>query len=59
MRHRLATTPFDFVLPSSAGTGGSLAEYADAGVTWWLHSIGPTDELAATRALVDAGPPSA
>ena len=59
MRHRQATTPFDFVLPSSAGTGGSLAEYADAGVTWWLHSIAPTDELAATRALVDAGPPSA
>ena len=59
MRHRHTTTPFDFVLPSSAGTGGSLVEYADAGVTWWLHSIAPTDELAATRAVVDAGPPGA
>jgi len=57
MRHRQATTPFDFVLPSSAGTGGAIAEYADAGVTWWLHSIAPTDDLAATRAVVDAGPP--
>ena len=56
-RHRRAATPFDLVLPSSAGTGGSIAEYADAGVTWWLHSIVPTDDLATTRTVVDSGPP--
>jgi hypothetical protein len=56
MRHRRATTPFDVVLPSAAATNGSIGEYADAGVTWWLQSIAPMDDLASTQALVDAGP---
>jgi alkanesulfonate monooxygenase SsuD/methylene tetrahydromethanopterin reductase-like flavin-dependent oxidoreductase (luciferase family) len=56
-RQRDATGPFDVALPSSASTGGSIAEYAAAGVTWWLQSIAPADDLGATQAVVDAGPP--
>ncbi len=55
--HRTETTPFDFALPSSAATPGALEDYAAAGVTWWLHSIAPFDDLAGTRSVVDAGPP--
>jgi alkanesulfonate monooxygenase SsuD/methylene tetrahydromethanopterin reductase-like flavin-dependent oxidoreductase (luciferase family) len=55
--HRTATTPFDVALPSSCTTTTALDEYADAGVTWWLHSIEPADELEVSRAAVDAGPP--
>ena len=55
--HRTATTPFDVALPSSCATTTALDEYADAGVTWWLHSIKPADELEVSRATVDAGPP--
>jgi alkanesulfonate monooxygenase SsuD/methylene tetrahydromethanopterin reductase-like flavin-dependent oxidoreductase (luciferase family) len=55
--HRHATTPFDFALPSSAADADALADYAAAGVTWWLHSIPPSAELHETLAVVDAGPP--
>ena len=55
--HRTATTPFDVALPSSCTTTDAFDEYADAGVTWWLHSIKPADELEVSRAAVDAGPP--
>jgi alkanesulfonate monooxygenase SsuD/methylene tetrahydromethanopterin reductase-like flavin-dependent oxidoreductase (luciferase family) len=57
--HRTATTGFDFALPSSAAVPDALDAYAAAGVTWWLQSIAPFDELDATRAVVDAGPPEA
>jgi alkanesulfonate monooxygenase SsuD/methylene tetrahydromethanopterin reductase-like flavin-dependent oxidoreductase (luciferase family) len=58
-QHRTAKTAFDFALPSSAATPDALDAYAVAGVTWWLQSIAPFDDLAATRAVVDAGPPGA
>jgi alkanesulfonate monooxygenase SsuD/methylene tetrahydromethanopterin reductase-like flavin-dependent oxidoreductase (luciferase family) len=57
-RLRTAGGPFDVALPSSAATGTDIAEYAKAGVTWWLASIRPSDTLAGSRALVDAGPPT-
>ena len=56
-RQRDATQAFDVALPSSAATTPSISEYEAAGATWWLHSIAPTDDLAATQAVVDAGPP--
>jgi alkanesulfonate monooxygenase SsuD/methylene tetrahydromethanopterin reductase-like flavin-dependent oxidoreductase (luciferase family) len=57
-RQRNPNGPFDVALPSSAATTPSIAEYGAAGVTWWLHSIAPGDDLATTQAVVDAGPPN-
>ena len=35
----------------------SIGLCINAGVTWWLHSIKPADDLEVSRAAVDAGPP--
>lgn len=58
--HRPDPGGFDVVV------GGRRAELADgeqgrlasAGVTWWLESIPPSEQLAAARELVMAGPPT-
>jgi alkanesulfonate monooxygenase SsuD/methylene tetrahydromethanopterin reductase-like flavin-dependent oxidoreductase (luciferase family) len=57
-RHRITDAPFELALPSSAADPDAVAAYAAAGVTWWLHSIAPTDDLVRTHAVVDAGPPA-
>ena len=53
-KDRTATTSFDFALPSSAAVPDAFSEYAAAGVTWWLQSIAPSDDLATAHAFVDA-----
>jgi alkanesulfonate monooxygenase SsuD/methylene tetrahydromethanopterin reductase-like flavin-dependent oxidoreductase (luciferase family) len=57
-RHRTTDDPFDVALPSVHAIETDIAEYEEAGVTWWLASILPSDALEDSRALVDAGPPT-
>ena len=53
---------FDVVLQGRDGRheGGAAADYAglaEAGATWWLEALQPTDSLAMAHALIAAGPP--
>jgi alkanesulfonate monooxygenase SsuD/methylene tetrahydromethanopterin reductase-like flavin-dependent oxidoreductase (luciferase family) len=57
-RHRTTEDPFDVALPSVHAVETDIAEYEEAGVTWWLASIRPSDALEASRALVDGGAPA-
>jgi alkanesulfonate monooxygenase SsuD/methylene tetrahydromethanopterin reductase-like flavin-dependent oxidoreductase (luciferase family) len=55
--------PFDVVLQGrdtrhEDGTAADLAGLAEAGATWWLEALQPTDTLAYAYALITAGPPS-
>lgn len=61
---RSSTAPFDIVaggdLPANDPTraAGILAEYAEAGVTWWVDGIGAwRGDLDAMSAFIQAGPP--
>lgn len=56
-RLRLAERPgFDLVV--TTGAAGALAEYAAAGVTWWLETPKPwAVSLADMRSRIEAGPP--
>lgn len=52
--------PFDLVFTTTldgrrpAAGPESIAQYADAGVTWWLHN---SDSVGGTRERIEAGPP--
>lgn len=39
------------------GTAADLVGLAEAGVTWWLEALQPTDTLAEAYAMITAGPP--
>jgi alkanesulfonate monooxygenase SsuD/methylene tetrahydromethanopterin reductase-like flavin-dependent oxidoreductase (luciferase family) len=61
--HRTATTPFDIVfggraheLPA-AERGAHVADYAAAGVTWWLESMWPDVALSEVQSIIQQGPP--
>ncbi len=56
-QHRTARAPFDVALPSSAAAARSVKEYDEAGVTWWLVSLGAQTELGELQRVVDGGPP--
>ncbi|HEV2310313.1 MAG TPA: LLM class flavin-dependent oxidoreductase, partial [Acidimicrobiia bacterium] len=56
---RTVAAPFDLVVPSAAATTTAVGEYADAGATWWLHSLDPSSSLAQHHGAVDGGPPRA
>jgi alkanesulfonate monooxygenase SsuD/methylene tetrahydromethanopterin reductase-like flavin-dependent oxidoreductase (luciferase family) len=56
-RHRVATAAFDVALATAAASESGLADYAAAGVTWWLVSLDPRATMRSLQALVDDGPP--
>jgi alkanesulfonate monooxygenase SsuD/methylene tetrahydromethanopterin reductase-like flavin-dependent oxidoreductase (luciferase family) len=54
--------PFDVILHGrdarhEDGTPADLTGLAEAGATWWLEALQPTDTLAMAYALITAGPP--
>ena len=58
-QHRDAADPFDAVIAGKSAdvTPIELADYADAGMTWWLESIRPGETLTDVRQRIAAGPP--
>jgi alkanesulfonate monooxygenase SsuD/methylene tetrahydromethanopterin reductase-like flavin-dependent oxidoreductase (luciferase family) len=61
--HRTATSPFDVVfggraqaLPA-AERSAHVADYAAAGVTWWLESMWADVALSEVQSIVQQGPP--
>jgi alkanesulfonate monooxygenase SsuD/methylene tetrahydromethanopterin reductase-like flavin-dependent oxidoreductase (luciferase family) len=55
-------SPFDVILQGrdtrhEDGSAADLAGLAQAGATWWLEALQPTDTLAMAYALITAGPP--
>ena len=62
--YRTATTPFDVVFQGRAHEvpveerGAHVADYAAAGVTWWLEQVWPDVALTDVRSIIDQGPPS-
>jgi alkanesulfonate monooxygenase SsuD/methylene tetrahydromethanopterin reductase-like flavin-dependent oxidoreductase (luciferase family) len=62
--YRTATTPFDVVFGGraheleTAARSAHVAEYAAAGVTWWLESVWAGVELTEVRSIIAQGPPS-
>jgi alkanesulfonate monooxygenase SsuD/methylene tetrahydromethanopterin reductase-like flavin-dependent oxidoreductase (luciferase family) len=62
---RTSDAPFDVVLRGHAMRQGPeaasamLADYASAGVTWWLESFGHTTPIDELRARIGQGPPRA
>jgi alkanesulfonate monooxygenase SsuD/methylene tetrahydromethanopterin reductase-like flavin-dependent oxidoreductase (luciferase family) len=63
-KYRTATTPFDVVFQGRAHEvpaeerGRYVADYATAGVTWWLEQVWPDVALTEVQSLIDHGPPS-
>ena len=59
LTHRDPTAPaLDVALEGITGSSAPLDEYADAGLTWWVESIGWfRGEPADLRRIVGAGPP--
>jgi len=63
-QYRTATTPFDVVFQGRAHEvpaeerGKHVADYAAAGVTWWLEQVWPDVALTEVRSIIDQGPPS-
>ena len=59
-QHRQADLPFDVVLGAYERDGSEmraqLADYAEAGVTWWLECFDWEDGLPDVRARIRAGP---
>ena len=59
-QYRQDDTPLDVVLGSYERDAGDLddylAEYAAAGVTWWLECFDWNDTLAEVRARIQRGP---
>jgi alkanesulfonate monooxygenase SsuD/methylene tetrahydromethanopterin reductase-like flavin-dependent oxidoreductase (luciferase family) len=54
--------PFDVVLHGrdarhEDGTAADLTGLEEAGATWWLEALQPTDTLAEAYAMITAGPP--
>jgi len=62
--YRTATTPFEIVFQGrahelpAAERGAHVADYAAAGVTWWLEQVWPDVALTEVRSIIDHGPPS-
>jgi alkanesulfonate monooxygenase SsuD/methylene tetrahydromethanopterin reductase-like flavin-dependent oxidoreductase (luciferase family) len=62
---RASQDPFDVVVRGHAAgrdrdaAAALLADYADAGATWWLESFGPRTGVEELRAGVRQGPPGA
>ncbi len=62
-QQRTSEEPFDVVAVGWAYEHGKeagdalLADYADAGVTWWLEGFNPQDTIADVRARIQQGPP--
>jgi hypothetical protein len=55
-------SPFDVILYGrdarhEDGSAADLTGLAEAGATWWLEALEPTDSLAMAYALITAGPP--
>jgi len=63
-QYRTATTPFDIVFGGRAheiapeDRNAHVAEYAAAGVTWWLESVWADVALASVQSIIADGPPS-
>lgn len=61
--HRTATTPFEVVFQgrahelAAAERGAHVADYAAAGVIWWLESVWPDAALSEVQAIIHRGPP--
>ena len=61
--YRTATTPFDVVFQGRAHEvpveerGRHVADYAAAGVTWWLEQVWPDVALTEVQSIIDYGPP--
>ncbi len=61
--HRQSDSPYDMVVHSESrgvsptALAENLAALADAGVTWWLQTIDPTEALTGVRELIAEGPP--
>ncbi|HEX9412054.1 MAG TPA: LLM class flavin-dependent oxidoreductase [Ktedonobacterales bacterium] len=64
LAERTAEAPFDVVVRGRAGhiapgdTASLLAEYADAGATWWLEDVRQDATTEDLRARIAEGPPS-
>jgi alkanesulfonate monooxygenase SsuD/methylene tetrahydromethanopterin reductase-like flavin-dependent oxidoreductase (luciferase family) len=62
-QYRTSTEPFDVVAVGWAYKHGKeagdalLADYTEAGVTWWLEGFNPQDTVADVRARIQQGPP--
>lgn len=62
-KHRTASTPFDVILNGRAYERPAaerthyVADYAAAGVTWWLESFWGSVPFADVRAIITQGPP--
>lgn len=62
-QHRTATTPFDVAFQGRAHDVPAeerkkyVADYATAGVTWWLEQVWPDVALSEVQAIIDQGPP--
>ena len=62
--YRTATTPFDVAFQGRAHEvpaeerGKHVADYAAAGVTWWLEQVWPDVALTEVSSIIDQGPPS-
>jgi probable F420-dependent oxidoreductase len=59
-QHRAADDAFDVAMSgcSAPGDAAMVAEYADAGMTWWLETVfGSRGSLAENTARILAGPP--
>lgn len=60
-QHRLHDAPFDVAMSGCSGPGdrAMVAEYAGAGMTWWLETLfGLRGSVAENRARILAGPPA-
>jgi alkanesulfonate monooxygenase SsuD/methylene tetrahydromethanopterin reductase-like flavin-dependent oxidoreductase (luciferase family) len=63
-KYRKATTPFDVVFQGRAHDVPAeervqhVADYAAAGVTWWLEQVWPDVALTEVQSIIDQGPPS-
>jgi len=60
-RHRTIDGPFDVAMSgcSDPGDRSMVAEYADAGMTWWLETLfGLRGSVAINKARILAGPPA-
>ena len=61
--YRTATTPFEIVFQgrahelAAAERGAHVADYAAAGVTWWLEQVWPDVALSDVQAIIHHGPP--
>ncbi len=57
--HRLTWCLVDAPMKlTAAKRSAHVAEYAAAGVTWWLESVWPGVALTEVRSIIDQGPPS-